>query len=489
MNKVLLISLAVVLAISVGLVGCVGEELPEEDPDVIKIFAARSLSGGLEGIGNFAFGPVLNYWWQAVNETGGIYVAEYDKKLPVEITIQDDESDIGIMALLLTDAINSGDYHFVLPPISLQFIQVAAGICSANNYVLIGSDGGGTVIENTLDVYPYLFSILNWSTWNQMEKLFEILDDWQSNDGAPNPMNVYIIYGYGNDPLHHGTEYRDAFVAEAGKYPSQFNIIKQVPVDVGALDVTAQLSEAVSMNTTLLCSFTSPNTNWAIIRDAVDYGYNFPAILGGPGICYEFTLLHRGEEGPGVGPENTQGVMGLGAWNEYSSNETAALAAHLIDDNKDYWAGFWPVDMTRYTVDWWGAAPYYAGLQCLQQAIERAGTLDNADVRAELATAGYTTDPFNTVLGDAYFTNAAGNRVTTTGGLLAKDCYVGQIGQWQHVTEANGWLPDGVTGEARAKPYGIADNATEWWIFEVIDLDDNQTAPGIYPKPNWPTPP
>jgi branched-chain amino acid transport system substrate-binding protein len=486
MNKVFLISLSVVLAISVGLVGCEDGELPEE-PDAIKIFAARPLSGVSELLGKFAFGPVMNYWMEEVNAAGGIYVAEYDKKLPVEITIQDNESDIGIMALLLTEAINSGDYHFVLPSANVPFIQVAAGICSANKYVLIGFDGGGTAIENTLDMYPYLFSMLNWSTWNQMEKLFEILDDWQTNDGAPNPMNVYIIYVYGNDLYQHGTEYRDAFVAEAASYPGQFNIVKQVPVDVDTLDVTALLEEAVSLNTTLLCSFTYTPTSTETIIDAVDNGYNFDAIIVGPGGCFEYTLLSHGQGNIGVGPENIQGVMSFGAWNEYSSNETTDFAAHLIDDNKDYWAGFWPVDMIRYTVDWWGAAPYYAGLQCLQQAIERAGTLDNDDVRAELAAAwpgSPTNPPFDTVLGDAWFTDTDGNPVDNDeGGLLAQDCYLGQIGQWQKA-EAPYW--GGNAANPRAKPYGIPNDATEWWIFEVIDLDENQTAQGIYPKPNWP---
>jgi hypothetical protein len=28
-------------------------------------------------------------------------------------------------------------------------------------------------------------------------------------------------------------------------------------------------------------------------------------------------------------------------------------------------------------MDWWGHAPYYSGLQVLQEAIEKAGTLDH----------------------------------------------------------------------------------------------------------------
>ena len=58
----------------------------------------------------------------------------------------------------------------------------------------------------------------------------------------------------------------------------------------------------------------------------------------------------------------------------------------------------------------------------------------------------------NTPLGPIYV-------AVDKGGLLAVDCYAGQIGQWQ----------DGV--------------------FEVIDPGENRTADPIYPKPGWPPPP
>jgi len=320
-----------------------------------------------------------------------------------------------------------------------------------------------------------------------MEKLFEILRDWQdrSVDPATTPMNVYIIY---NANLH-GNEYKDAFVAEAAKYGGNFTIAKEVAVAPLATNVTAQLKEAYEWpgGIELFCSFTYPHTSLATIKQAADNGYNFDAMLVGPGCNFEYTLLPQGHPlGTGVGAGNMTGVMGFGAWNEYSpaaAEVVEALIGYLTDVN---WL---ELERGRYSVDWWGALPYYAGLQCLQQAIERAGTLDNDDVRAELAAAwpgSSTNPPFDTVLGPAWFTDATGNPVgPNSGGLLAKECYAGQIGQWQHVAEANNWLPDGVTGTARVKPYGIADAATEWWIFEVIDLDGNQTAPGIYPKQNW----
>ena len=481
MNKILLISLAVVLAISVGLVGCVPAEEP---PTAIKIFAVRPLTGGLQTIGNYAFTPVMYYWEDKVNASGGIYVEEYGKNLTVEITIQDDESNIDYMVGNLTAAIQSGDYHFVLPSVGSEFLMAAANICSAYEYVLMGAEGGCTAMEDSLSSYPYLFAMLNFSTWNQMEKLFEILVAWQDEEITPTPMNVYIIYVA--DPV--GYDYMNAFVDWADNYPGRFNIVGNVPVPVFTTDLEDQLAQAAGNDTHLLCSFTYPPTSLETIRDAADNGFNFNATIVGPGGNWEFTLLPRGVGPGGVGGDLIEGVMSLGAWNEYSSPKLKKFAADLIAFN-------WSVTgMGRYAMDWWGAAPYYAGLQIFQQAIERAGTLNNNDVRAELAAAwpgSPTNPPFSTVLGDAYFTDADGSPVpvtgTLTGGLLAKDCYAGQIGQWQHVTEANDWRPDGdTTSPARAKPYGIAADATEWWILEVIDLDANNTADGIYPKPPWP---
>jgi len=483
-NRILLISLAVVLAVSVGLGSCV----PAAKPDAIKIGAVRSLSGPLEVIGNFACGPVMELWEQAVNADGGIYVKEYDKNLTVDIEIRDDMSDNTTMTNHLTDMVTNGTYDFVLPPVGTEFLQTAAEICSDNEYVLIGAEYGcGLTIQNTLNQYPYFFNILNYSTRNQMEKLFEILRDWQdrSVDPATTPINVYIIY---NANLH-GNEYKDAFVAEAAKYGGNFTIVNAVPVEPLGTNVNDQLYEAVSLNTNLFCSFTYPHTSLATIATAAELDINFDAMLVGPGCNFEYTLLPSGHWlGTGLGGDLMQEVMGFGAWNEYSPAAAGVVEA-LINYLTD--VDWLELERGRYSVDWWGALTYYAGLQCLQQAIERAGTLDNDDVRAELAAAwpgSPTNPPFDTVLGDVWFTDANGDQVVAgaTGGLLAKECYAGQIGQWQHVTETNCWLPDGVTGTARAKPYGIADDAIEWWIFEVIDLGDNQTAPGIYPKQNWP---
>jgi ABC-type branched-subunit amino acid transport system substrate-binding protein len=288
-----------------------------------------------------------------------------------------------------------------------------------------------------------------------MDALFPILRDWQENDGAPTPMKAYVIY---IDDLH-GYEYVGAFNATAATYPGKFDIVGTAAVAPGTATVLTQLQQAESLNATLLCSFTYPPTSFAVVWDAVDADINFDAMIVGPGMNFEIMLLPRGPLSPGIGAENAHGMMGFAGWNEeIGGNVTADFAA-------DYSAFFTdplgPPGNGRFALDWWGTLSYYAGLECFVQGIERAGTLNNADLRAELAAAGHTTAKFDTVMGDVWFTNAAGAAPGTGGGLMAKACWPGHIGQWQF------------------------DVGLNWTIYEIIDIGTG-TADGIYPKPDWP---
>lgn len=680
MNKVVLISLAVVLALNVGLVGCAGvgeEEEEEEVPTDIKIGAVRSLTGNLSSIGDYAFGPVLDYWVDEVNAAGGIYVKEYDKSLPVKLDIQDDNSDPAMTASLLSDEIMSGDYDFVFGPVGTDSLQLAAltvhntsiidylkevkeklgklkgeyekadqikqaidlidtllkepdpskldlrtleileklfgliqtinipgvssavmpyfgylqeciilaikllgkvdenfyqlfkawrdmgsswedfpngttenrkrwelryqlekmqeklkpfkrivvsdgvgisitvdkkgakvtevsagtnvdkptkpedfkteavnkkgepdekgsstritgasslkdpegqneeensvvikvdpegstviyvvdivplnGVSARSGYgpILLGAEGGCTSVMNDLVNLPYFFGVLNFANHNQMEELFKLFEDWQTQGKAPNPMKVYIVY---SDDLD-GFEYRDEFVAEAANYPGQFNIVGNTSIELFSDNVTGALTDARGLGVDAFCAFACPQTTMAVVGQAIAMGINFDAMVLSWGANFQYFY-------DTFGPA-TEGIIGFGAWNEDTSAAAAAFAAGMI------------ANCGRDKMDWWGGLYYYAGLQCFQQAIKSAGTLDQSEIGYKLAT-----EHFDTVLGDTWFEDANGNHpITAGGGVPAVECHPGQIGQWQNA------------------------------IFEVIDLDDNQTAPGICPKPDWP---
>jgi ABC-type branched-subunit amino acid transport system substrate-binding protein len=125
-----------------------------------------------------------------------------------------------------------------------------------------------------------------------------------------------------------------------------------------------------------------------------------------------------------------EGTIYLGAW---SVNTSPAA--------KDFY-GRLSAFVGPENCDFWGAIIYQSQLEALQQAIEQAGTLDQA-VIADTLRKGH----FKTTMSDDFFFDP--NQI------LNKAAYSGQIGQWQK---------------------GIS---------EVIDLGDKRTAAPIFPKLGW----
>jgi branched-chain amino acid transport system substrate-binding protein len=386
----------------------------QTEKDKILIGAARPLSGPLVVYEEASFGPIYKMWVEEVNARGGIYVEEYGKKLPVEMRVYDDKSDIGTMTRLLEKLILEDKVDFVFPPASTAFLFAAGAVTNRYGYILLGAEGGATSIRDMLPGMPYFFGVLNFSDHNQIPVLADIFEEF----GVKTTAIMFI------EDLH-GIEYSGVATREFGKKGIKIALTKSIPPDIK--DVSPILKEAKALNVDAFCSFTYPDAGFLVTGQAIELGFNPKAIIFGPGGNFEIYKKI-------FGAEVIDGVMGEGAWN-YKSSPAA----------KEFYDKF----VARYSeeiLDWWGHLPYYAGLQCFEQAIEKAGTLDQKKIRDILAT-----EKFDTVLGSTWFDTVGGG-----GGLLAVDCYAGQIGQWQ-----NG-------------------------VFEVIGPKDKATAETIYPKPAWP---
>jgi branched-chain amino acid transport system substrate-binding protein len=154
----------------------------------------------------------------------------------------------------------------------------------------------------------------------------------------------------------------------------------------------------------------------------MEIGFNPKAFITGPGANFGFYKLIFGPA--------AEGVMGFGAWNAKSSPGAKEFADKFL---------------ARYgeqLTDWWGHILYWGGLQFWQQAVEKAGTLNQKKIRDIFAT-----EKFNTILGATWFDENH---------LLAKECHLGEVGQWQK------------------------------GVFEVVGPKNKATSPFLYPKPAWP---
>jgi branched-chain amino acid transport system substrate-binding protein len=420
-KKLLLIPLALLLALSLIAIGCptttptttpATTAPPTTQPppakDKIVIGQAIALSGALVGGVQTAGGPVYELWVDEVNKDGGIYVEEYGKKLPVELIRYDDESDIGKMTDLLEKLILEDQVDFVLPPWGTAWLFAAAPIANKYGYILIGGPGGALELKS-LNL-PYFFQVLNFS-----ETQAPALTGIYSEVGVE---SVAIIF---RGDLH-GVEYGGALVPYFETAGIDVAMIESYPPDVTE-DFSPLLKEAQSLGVDAFLAACYPWETGPMTGQAIGYGINFDAIWFSVGPYCPNTYRDA------FGAEVIEGVMGGGAWNA----KTSAGAAEFVDKY---------IAFTGMEPDYWGGLYYYSSLQHFQQAIEKAGTLDQAVIRDIMAA-----DTFETALGPFWYD---ANRYFAN--------HPGEIGQWQS------------------------------GVFEVVDPGDKRTAPPLYPKPDWPAP-
>jgi branched-chain amino acid transport system substrate-binding protein len=375
--------------------------------DKIVIGQAISLSGPFAPGVAISGGRIYVMWSEEVNKNGGIYVKEYGKKLPVELIRYDDKSDIGTMTNLLEKLIVQDKVDFVFPPWSTSMLFAAAPVANKYGYILIGGPGGALKLkEHNL---PYFFQVLNFSE-TQAPALADIFKE-------VGVKSVAVIY---RGDLH-GVEYGEAMVPFFKDRGIEVKIKKSYPP--GTKDLSPLLKEAKSLGVDAFCAAAYPDGGMLLTGQAIELGINFNAFF------ITVTPFSPNLYRDTFGTNTVEGVMGGGAWNA----KTSPGAKEFIDRF-----------VARFKVepDYWGGLYYYSSLQHFQQAIEKAGTLNQKKIRDIMATT-----KFNTALGPFWYDK---NRYFVN--------HPGEIGQWQK------------------------------GVFEVIDPGKKRTAPPEYPKPAWPKP-
>ena len=385
---------------------------PASDKNSIVIGGSRPVSGVYAVFEQTGFGPVFRMWVDEVNAAGGIYVAEYGKQLPIETIIYDDGSDMDQMMSNLERLILTDKVDLLIPPCSTATLFAAAPLVADYGMLLLGAEGGASTLKEYTARYPTFFAPINCSD-TQVPALVEVLVE----KGVKSAYVVFI------EDLF-GTEYSGALIPALTYAGIEVRSIKSVAPDVS--DMTAIISDAKATGAEAFLLLAYPDQNFGAVAAAMALGYNPDVFLLGPGGCFDFFQY--------LFPSD--GVMSFGAWNPKSS----PAAAEYLDKYMAYISS--TPSESEASIDWWGHLPYYMSLQALQQAIERAGTLDNHAIAQVLAT-----EKFDTCMGEVWFYN----------NFLATECFEGNVGQWQ-----NG-------------------------VFEVIDVNpNNRTADPIVPKPQWP---
>jgi branched-chain amino acid transport system substrate-binding protein len=392
---------------------------PEPPKESIVIGASRPLTGDWAPVGTTALDPLMEMWQEEVNADGGIYVAEYGRKLPVEFIIYDNGSDIATMEAQTEKLIVEDEVDILLSSCGGNMIAAQAPITNEHGYVLITAEGGGPAIRDVLSGLPYVFVTLPFSDNYQLP----VFADMLAAEGAE---TVYMV----NMDDEYGVEYGGVATAEFNRVGLQ--IIADVRIPIFPEDFASIVSAAKAADPDVFCCFCYPWVVVSLTGESIAQGFNPDAWIGGPGANFGYYATSFGDV------SNVDGILTFASANAGTSPEFAELFSEL------------ETRVGAENLDGWGHPYYRAVLQIWQQAIEATGTLDQDVLRDYIATA-----TFDTILGPTWFETISGG-----GGLLAKECHPGEIGQWQSgVCEIVGGGP---------------------WPNTVL------TGDFIYPKPPWP---
>jgi branched-chain amino acid transport system substrate-binding protein len=397
-RKVLLGLLVFSIVASLLFAGCAQQTTPTPTPtptpaptpvakDKIVVGMSRPLSGPLAVIGDSAFRPIYETWVPEVNKQGGVYVAEYGKKLPIELKIYDDKSDVGTMTRLTEKLILEDKVDFLWPACGTSFIFGQAPIANKYGYVLVTAEGGATTLRDSMYALPNLFVSLSFSDWYQVPVLADLL-------AAKGAKTAYIVY----IADLHGIEYSGVAGTEFARVG--IKVVGNVAVPGDLKDWAPVINDAKASGADVFFCECYPDGVLNATGTSIALGYNPKAWLGGPGANFGF---YHTAFGPTV-----EGVLCWATWNEKSGPAFKTLADKLYTGK--------PEDIN----DWWGQCLYWASVDIWKAAIEKAGTLNQKKIRDVLAT-----EHLNTVLGDTWFTMFGDG-----GGFLAKECHPGEVGQW-----------------------------------------------------------
>jgi branched-chain amino acid transport system substrate-binding protein len=409
------------------------------DKDKIVIGGVRSSSGTNAIFEQTAFGPQYKMWVDQLNADGGIYIKSIDKKLPIELKIYDDGSDISKTTALYEQLCLEEKVDILLPPVSTAALFAVAPIAQKYGYYMVAGEGGAKELEKYVAQNPNVFSVLSYSE-TQVPALVKFCEE----------QSIESVFCAFIDDLH-GTEYWGATKPALEDIGVEIKGEQSVPL-TGGFDAAAIISAAKASGAQAFLAYCYPDQGIPIAATAIALDYNPDVYLLGPGGSYDFIGGALWGES-GIDPvKGMEGVIGWGAWNEKSSDK----AKEYSESFREYWIDkgeFWlnadgsPNAAGTVFQDWWGHICYYSVCEIYQQAIENAGEIGSDGIIDNAKLVEYTKDNhFDTVMGDLYFTN----------NVLTDECYLGNIGQWQ-----NG-------------------------VFEVIDADDRRTAEPIVPKPAWP---
>ncbi len=364
----------------------------------VKIGYAIARTGPWSAGAQVSQEPNYILWAEQVNAAGGLSVK--GKKRKVELIGFDDRSEAETMLRTYEKLMTSDKVDLILPPWGTGANFAVMPLVQKHGYPMLAPTATGRKLLEMKN--PYFFALLQ-----QPDRMMDALAEFLA---ARNIKTVAFIHV---DELF-GLE--QATALEKSLKAKNIQVIEKKSYPLGVKDLQPVLNDIKAKNPDAFVSLSYPPDTFLVTGQAKAIGFNPKVFYAAVGTAFP---VYRDKMGPAA-----EGVMGLGTWNPKMNPQAKAyFDAHVARWKKE--------------PDRWASAHAWAGLQILQQAVEKVG-LERKVLRDHIASA-----EFDTVIGKIRFRN--GENISTPG----------VVSQWSG-------------GE-----------------FEVVWPPQLATGPSLFPKPNW----
>lgn len=343
-----------------ALVACGGKQAPE----TIQIGAVVPISGSLAG-GGAQVERGYKIAVDDINADGGIYVKEFDKKIPIEMTLLDDESDPNKLVTLLESLNSEQKVVAYLGGFGSGQHAAAAAIAEKNKIPYLGV--AFALYAPHAQGFKYLFSPFPKSQ-DMASDIFTMLNTYLPADERPT--RVAIFQPQTDWGVELGGLWREQAAAQG------YEVVVYEEYSNGSSDFTDIILKAKDADAEILLSLPIPPDGITIQRQMAELDYT-PK--------FQFTI--RAPDVPTWGDLGTAGdyVAFAPGWHYGMAYDgvTELNEKHMALVGR-------PADPI--------VGPAYAAVQILANAIEKAGTLDRDAIRDAIAA----TD-MDTVIGPVTF--------------------------------------------------------------------------------------
>ena len=323
---------------------------PPPPPEYIEFGSSMPVTGKFASLGGMVL-PGYELAIEKINADGGVYVAEYDKKIPIRLTVYDDESD-PTKAVAKMEALNSErDLTIYLGGAGSDMHAATAPIAEKNKVPYFGVAFALYAIHQ--QGFEYLFSPFP-KTPQQGEDIFAVLDTIPEDQ---RPTKVAIF----QETTDWGIECAEGWTAEAEA--RGYEVVVHETYAPPETELSSLIQAAKAAEAEVLLTVPIPPVGVAMVRQMEELGW-----------APEFTLMIRAPEAPtwvDQGPRGQYLTIQPGWHHSVDFPGVDELNAAF---EAEYGR---PADLLT--------GPAYACVQIAAQAIEDAGTLDTTAVRDAMA--------------------------------------------------------------------------------------------------------